>query len=467
MSNASPEPLALTAAAPTEAAAVRRGWSYVGTGAVAALSIAAAVAGDAILARAWSRSDFLLYNGVNRFLGLLVGVVCFQLGFGIVKECRNDDKRHATRVLANALAVSGGLWLASTALLFAFSKTIARFLQADAFGDWRVVGLFSVWLLGNTLLHVVVSWLRACREVAASNHLALFCRAVAVTSVAVLMLAIPGWVPGYYGVLGFVVAAGCLVPAFRRCDLRDATFDFPLCRRLVAFSSSRCADALLRQASLVALTMTLFALGRGEAAGELGILQMLIRGMESLFQPLVLLVLADSFALRTPEDTRRDVQRMWTAVVLFSIPATVGLMVCGELFLTAWLGGEYHDLSLAFQVTALSVLPTIGSVLLRGHLDSRWAVSPLAWINAAGIVVTAGAAGVMHACGADSLVSLSAMVVAVQWLQFGVQFLLLRQACGLRVYDGSAVKELSHRLVRLGRRARPATVQMATPGEDV
>lgn len=458
MANASAESLPL--AGPASAGAVAspprtgRRWSYIGTGAVAALSIAAAIVGDALLARAWPRSEFLLYNGVNRFLSLIVGVVCLQLGFGLVKECRNATTADGTRVLANAVYVSGALWLIATLLMLAFAEPLARFLHLEAFADRRVIGMISVWLLGHTLLHVVVSWLRACGEVTASNQLAFVCRVVAVLGIAAGFLFVPADVSNYYGWLGAAVGAACLISALRRSRVASLGLDLALCRRLVAYSWSRCADGLLRQASLVALTTTLFALGRGETAGEIGILQMLIRGMESLFQPLVLLVLADSFAQTSSEGARRDVQRMWTAVVLFSIPATIALIVLGELFLACWLGAEYRDLAGAFRVTALSVLPTIGTILLRGHLDSRWAISPLAWINAAAIVVTAAAAWWLEQVGLGSLRSLSIMVVAVQWVQFAVQFVLLRNACGLRVWDQKTLVDIVGRLRSTTRKRR-------------
>ncbi|MCC7424950.1 MAG: hypothetical protein IT428_32160 [Planctomycetaceae bacterium] len=500
MANASAESLVSTApAASTHAAPIARAsrrWSYIGTGAVAALSIAAAIVGDALLARAWPRGDFLLYNGVNRFLSLLVGLVCLQLGFGLVKECRNASPAEGTRVLANAIYVSGAVWFVSTLLMLAFAGSLAEFLHLDAFADRRVVAMISVWLLGHTLLHVVVSWLRACGEVSASNQLAFVCRVVAVLGIATGFLLIPAEVSSYYGWLGAVVGAACLVAALhygrqqamgssddgwlgsRLCEppahaVRHPTgnslrskpstppsagspvaFDFALCRRLVSYSWSRCADGLLRQASLVALTTTLFALGRGETAGELGILQMLIRGIESLFQPLVLLVLADSFAHTSPEASRRDAQRMWTAVVLFSVSATVGLMVVGEWFLACWLGPEYRDLAGAFRMTALSVLPTIGTILLRGHLDSRWSISPLAWINGVAIVVTSAAAWWMDRSGLGSLMALSMMVVVVQWIQFAVQFVLLRTACGLRLWDRATLDEIIGRLRSAMRKRR-------------
>ena len=220
------------------------------------------------------------------------------------------------------------------------------------------------------------------------------------------------------------------------------------------FSSSRCLDAVLRQSSLVALTAALFALGRGDVAGELGILQMLIRGMESLFQPLVLLVMSDSLKHSSAESKCADAQRLWTALLLFSIPASAGMMLVGETLLNSWLGDGYGAMAAAFRLTSLSALPTIGAVLLRGYLDGSREVSPLAWIYAAGMGLTVGVLCLLDRPGAATLVSVSACLTLVQWGQFAVQFWMLRQVCGVRVFDAAIMREMLGRIWR--RRAAPS-----------
>jgi O-antigen/teichoic acid export membrane protein len=410
-------------------------FDYLSTVTVAAGNIVAAVIVSAILARTWTVSEFLLYSTCSRYLSLLFCVTSFSLGFGVVQYYAAEHVGDRRAVLLTAIATSMGLCLLVGVPLLAFAGEISEFLQAN-FAEARVAAsLACIWLIGLSLLHVMLAFLRATGQVALSNWLQFHGQTLSLLVVAVVGWCTPLSVPGYFAAVGGLVIAGCLLAGFSQSAPISARIDVGLSRRLVAFSSSRFADALLKHLSHAAIITLLLVWGHHVLAGQMALLQCLLRGLESLFQPLVLLVFADCARAGSADIVRRQAQAMWNAVLVAAAVVLPATSLFGQALLGLWLGPEYRELGAEFSIAAIGFAPTAAIVLLRGYLEGNARISPIAVLNAADAAIVVASACALHASGLMTLMNLVLVLAVSRWLQLGAVLWILAKRHQVRLLE--------------------------------
>lgn len=421
--------------------------AYASTALVAAGNIAAAVLVAAILARSWSMSDFLLYSSCNRYLNLLFCITSFSVGYGIVRFTAGAASTQSKRVLATAVVGSLSLCAVLFIVLQIFAGEICSFLSVNVANARLAVGLTFVWVVGQSLLHIVLAHLRATRQYTLANFVHFFGKTVALVGASLAVWQLAGApVYGYYAGVGALVIAGCAVGVlFQRAPL-SLHFDPGLGRALAGYSSSRFLDALLKHAAGAVLLTMLFALSLNVLAGQVALFQTLLRGLESICQPLVLLVFSDYLRLPSRAAARRQVQATWNALVLSSVLLLPVAMLAARPLLGLWLGEQFLALGGEFTVAAFGFAPAMAIVLLRGYLDAEFHFSPIAVLNGVTLVLLISVTGAMYALGELTLLNVVLLLAASRWLQLVAVFWLLKRTHQLRLFDALEARSTMRRI---------------------
>ena len=103
--------------------------SYLTTIAVSAVNIIASVVTTGILARAWTREEFLLYGSLNRYTNFLFTLASGCLGYGVVHFIHHADDTRRQRILSTSATLVAAFSGVVAACLFWFRLEIAAFLQ--------------------------------------------------------------------------------------------------------------------------------------------------------------------------------------------------------------------------------------------------------------------------------------------------------------------------------------------------
>lgn len=411
--------------------------AYLSTTLVTALNIVATLGVSSILSRAWSKTDFLLFTTLNRYLSLLYCVVSLSLGFGVVQFYRTTSMHNKKRVLSNALLITAVLAAITTATVMLNSRTLIDFFDNKALSSYWAFAAACLWVMAQAVYHVVLSYERALGNTRAANTLMFVVKTLIVLCVGAL-----AWtsqlisVPAYYGYVGVAICVVVAVEIYRLQPTWVLSANDIICRELSSISWSRALESILRHAMMPIIATILYVVGRPEIAGGIVVVAMLLRGIESLFQPLVLMVLADSInaSSQTLAHSRR-IQLCWDCILLTSLPTVACLVFIAESMLSVWLGDSYQVLASGFQLISLALPAVLGTVLLRGNLESRYRLSPLAFTSLARIVIVVATLAVLAHLDCISLVSVAATIAVLYWAQFSFLFLLLKREFGTVLFS--------------------------------
>jgi O-antigen/teichoic acid export membrane protein len=413
--------------------------SYASTTAVTATSIVATLGVSALLARTWSVDDFMLYITLNRYLSLIYCLTSFSLGFGVVHSYLNGSHQTKPKVLPNALFIVFLFCLIALITGQLLAEPIIQFLDSPTLASRWAIFSAMLWVTAQSLYHVVLSYLRGLGFTQAANWLMFLVKTGLVAGLSLWAFVSDAVaVPYYYGILGILILTVTSVFAWDSRATWRYTLDLGVWRELIEYSSSRCIESLLKHCLIPLLITLLYFLNRQDVAGGTVVLAMLLRGVESLFQPLVLMVLADALATQSNSvSAKTRVQMSWDAVLLFSIPAALLLATFAEHILVLWLGESYRELGPAFRYFAISLPAVLGTVLLRGNLDAHYRISPLAMTGCISNALIFIGIVTLHLLHQLSLDSTALMLGTVYWIQFLVLFALLRKQYGISLLSST------------------------------
>ncbi len=419
---------------------------YISTAAVSALNIVAVIAVTGLLARVWDERQFLLYGTTNRYLNFLFCFTSGSLGYAIVRNATSPDPARRRRVLFNAVFLASVLTGLLCAALLMLLPGISAALQEPAFTtSW--VPLCALWLGGQSLLHALLAYLRSSDQLQLANRIHWISKSLFILAAAVLIAQFPGaGVPAYYGIVGGLILAACAAGLWAQRASADAVLDLRLCGDMLAFSSSRMADAVLKSSFLVVLITVLSVNGAGRIAGQIAVITFMLRGIEALCQPLVMLVMTDSIARGSRKRVRDMIESTWLALLIMLTPLMLGLYFLREPIVELYLGQRYSGLAMEFGVISLSLLPTVAVVLFRGHLDGRLQVSPVMYANVFAVAAIALTTAALLSSGKLSLLAITIAIVGIRWVQFAFILWVLRQTFGMSLYRHEVLLRLIRRI---------------------
>ncbi len=432
---------------------------YLSTAAISAANILAVIAVTAILARAWDEEQFLLYGKANRYLNFLFCICNGSLGYAIVRYGSFGDEAKRKRVLFNALCLIGGLTLLVAAPILPSIEWIAKRLSEPKKITHEWVIPCVMWLFAQSFLHILLAHLRSSDQLKLANKVHWLAKTVCIVSGASLVWAMtamdrPLSVPKYYGAVGLLVAATCVAGFITQWRQIEPTLDPKLCGRMLEFSSTRIMDAILRTSFLVVVMTMVGWAGYGKIAGQIAVITFLLRGIEALCQPLVMLVMTDSLAKDSNERVRDMIEATWIGLTIFTVPIMLILaLFCGpivKLYLTA----KFQGLSAEFGIISLSLLPTVAVVLFRGHLDGKLKVSPIMYSNILGVASITAVSWWLISSNQVSLRTITWSIVAIRWVQFGFVMWMLRRIFGVAIYRHEAFLKLYVQARRVVRKIR-------------
>lgn len=409
-----------------------------------------------ILARAWSEDQLLLYGKANRYLNLLFCLTNGSLGYAIVRYGTVGDQTKRNRVLFNAVCLIAGLTLLVSAFVLVSIERIGVALSEPRISrEWIIP--CGAWLFAQSFLHVMLAHLRSSDQLKLANKIHCTAKTLCILSIASLVWIMgftsePMSVPKYYGLVGLLVTATCVTGFVSQWNRLEPTLDPKLCTQMLGFSSTRVVDGVLKNACLVLLITMLSVGGAAKIAGQIAVITFLLRGIEALCQPLVMLVMTDSLAKDSKRRVREMVEMTWTALAVFTIPIMLGLFFFCKPVVTLYLGSKYQSLASEFGIISLSLLPTVAVVLFRGHLDGKLKVSPVMYSNIIGLLgIGAVTAWLMHT-NSVSLKSITIAVVWIRWIQFALIMWVLHRTFRVKVFRRAVVWKLVGRLLtKLGR----------------
>lgn len=432
---------------------------YISTAAISAANIIAIIVVTGILARAWDETQFLLYGKANRYMNFLFCIANGSLGFAIVRQASFGREARRHRILFNALCLVGLLSLIVGAGLLVFSNWIAEFLNEPRLTrNWVIPCV--LWLFAQSFLHIMLAHLRSSDQLSLANRIHWITKTACVLAAALIAWQLPAviaWtspgtstssgpisvsVPAYYGMVGTFVLITCVVGFINQWPRIEPTLDPKLCGRMLEFSSTRVADALLKNSFLVLLITMLSASGSARIAGQIAVITFLLRGIEALCQPLVMLVMTDSLSRNSKQRVRDMVESSWLCLAIFTIPLMIGLYFFATPVVTLYLGYRYQALAGEFGLISLSLLPTVAVVLFRGHLDGQLKISPVMYANVIGLVAIGGVTWWLQHTDQVSLRSITLSIVVIRWIQFTFIMWVLRRTFGVALYRHSALKRL-------------------------
>ncbi|MHB8079040.1 MAG: lipopolysaccharide biosynthesis protein [Candidatus Krumholzibacteriia bacterium] len=394
-----------------------------------------------LLARAWPMADFLLFASLRRYLATLHCVVTAELRYGIVKYSFDRESAARRRVLWNAVYLTATLFL----LVAGATQLAARWIYpylGPALADGRgPLLLVSLWLLGQAWFHVGQAYLRSTGQIHAANALCFLAGTVVILLLAVAALVTRAVsVPLFFGLTGLVTAAIFLAFAFAQRRSASPVPDPGLCARMAGYSSSRFLDSLLRQFAYTLPVMVASALGQLTLAGQIAVMVSAVRSFDGLFQPLIVLVFADSLGARSPDSARRTLQATWDVSLALTLPVLVAVGLLSRPLLSLWLGSRYADLAPAFAALCTTLLPTVTIVLVRGYLDSLSRFSPFVVLNAVSVAMLGAGTVMLHAHARLTPLNMAVLISLVNWGQLVVVYRMLRKAYGLRLFDGNVIR---------------------------
>lgn len=412
---------------------------YLSTAAISVANILAVVAVTAILARAWDKEQLLLYGKANRYLNFLFCITNGSLGYAIVRYGSFGDEAKRKRVLFNALCLIGGLTLLVAAPLLPSIEWIAKKLSEPNRISHEWVVPCVMWLFGQSFLHLLLAHLRSSDQLKLANKVHWAAKTVCILSAATLVWLMaqagsPLSIPKYYGLVGLLVTTICVIGFTTQWKDLEPTLDPRLCGRMLGFSSTRVVDGILRASFLVVVLTILGANGYATIAGQIAVITFLLRGIEALCQPLVMLVMTDSLAKDSNERVRDMIETTWIGLAILTIPMMAVLAAfCGpivRLYLTA----KFQGLAGEFGIISLSLLPTVAVVLFRGHLDGKLKISPIMYSNILGVAAIATVSWWLIDTDRVSLRTITWSIVAIRWVQFAFVMWLLRRTFGVAIY---------------------------------
>lgn len=429
---------------------------YLSTAVVSAANIMAVIAVTGILARAWDEDQFLLYGKTNRYLNFLFCITNGSLGYAIVRYGSFGNPEKRKRVLFNAMCLIGGLTLAVAAPLLVGIEWVAKQLNEPKFSHEWVIPCV-IWLFGQSFLHILLAHLRSSNQLGLANKVHWTAKTICIFSAAVIVWVMtqvnaPLSVPKYYGLVGILVATTCVLGFVSQWRQLEPTLDPRLCGRMLEFSSSRVIDAILRSSFLVMLITVLGANGHARIAGQIAVITFLLRGIEALCQPLVMLVMTDSLSKGSSERVRKMIEMTWIGLAAVTLPLMTMLYLFCKPVVTVYLSRKYQALAPEFGLISLSLLPTVAVVLFRGHLDGKMKVSPLLYANVFGLIAIGFVTWWLQRAGLVSLRSITLSIVVIRWAQFAFIMWLLHRLFGVRIYRRETVVEVSARLQALIRK---------------
>jgi O-antigen/teichoic acid export membrane protein len=248
-------------------------------------------------------------------------------------------------------------------------------------------------------------------------------------------------VPQFYGLVGLLVTTTCILGFASQWKNLEPTLNPKLCGHMVEFSSTRIVDALLKNSFLVVVITLLSTHGTASAriAGQVAVITFLLRGIEALCQPLVMLVMTDSLAKDSKEKIRRMIETSWIALAVFTVPLMLVLFTLCEPIVKLYLGSKFQGLGEEFGVISLSLLPTVAVVLFRGHLDGKLKISPIMYANIVGVVAIGAITWFLLDRNMVSLQIIAWSIVAIRWVQFLFVMLLLNRMFGVVPYRHEAM----------------------------
>lgn len=395
------------------------------------MNIAAVIAVTGILARAWDERQFLLYGTANRFLTFLFCIASGSVGYAIVKNQALSESGVRQRVLTNAMLLITMLTTAVGCLLYAFLPMIADFLNEPRLTRSWVLPVVA-WLFAQSSLHVLLAHLRSSDQLRIANIVHWCAKSLCVIAMAGTVWFLPRLsVPFYYGSVGILICLVCAAGMATQWRRIECAVDVALCRRMLSFSFSRIIDALLRNAFLVLVIMMLATNGQGRLGGQIAVITFLLRGIETLCQPLVMLIMTDSIVRDSQDRVREMIETTWAGLCLIAVPLMAALFFLSKPIVTFCLSTKHQGLSQEFGIIALSLLPTVSIVIFRGHLEGRFRVSPIMWSNVFGIVAIGCVIGWLQWTDRIGLGAITQAIVAIRWLQFGFIMWLLCRAFGV------------------------------------
>lgn len=427
---------------------------YLSTAAISVANILAVIAVTAILARAWDKEQFLLYGKANRYLNFLFCITNGSLGYAIVRYGSFGDEAKRKRVLFNALCLIGGLTLLVAAPLLPSIEWIAKKLSEPKRISHEWVVPCVMWLFAQSFLHILLAHLRSSDQLKLANKVHWAAKTVCIMSAATVVWLMtqagsPLSIPKYYGLVGLLVTTICVIGFTTQWKDLEPTLDPKLCGRMLGFSSTRVVDGILRASFLVVVLTVLGAGGYGTIAGQVAVITFLLRGIEALCQPLVMLVMTDSLAKDSNERVRDMIETTWIGLAIITIPMMIVLAVfCGpivRLYLTA----KFQGLAGEFGIISLSLLPTVAVVLFRGHLDGKLKISPIMYANIVGVVGIGLVSWWLIENKSVSLRAITWSIVAIRWIQFAFVMWLLRRLFGVSVYRHEVLIRLLEKVRQL------------------
>ena len=190
---------------------------------------------------------------------------------------------------------------------------------------------------------------------------------------------------------------------------------------------------MLKNSFLVLVITMLSAHGPETAliAGQVAVITFLLRGIEALCQPLVMLVMTDSLSKDSTDRIRRMVETAWIALASVTIPLMVALFLFCQPIVRLYLGSRFQGLGEEFGIISLSLLPTVAVVLFRGHLDGKLKISPIMYANIGGLIAVGAATWFLLDSNTVTLKAIAWTIVAIRWVQFAFVMWLLRYLFGV------------------------------------
>lgn len=337
--------------------------TYYGTYFVSLLGMCSMLFLTGVFARLWSYSEFAEFSKLLRYLGLLSSISSFSLGFSIIYyEAKEKTWQKIFPTAFYAVSAS--------------SLIIGFFYTSFTSVELHVV----LWLLSSALFHVFISATRRDSPLIA-NIVTIFIK-ILILNLIVILCAINSldkyaYFSGYGGAVIFTLLAVAIMQGY---SINPISISLKTGRMLYTHAFSRMLDNSVRALMhFVPVVMADIKIA-GDAAGEVAIVLVLSKAIESSLQPVVMQIHSNRVGGSSLASSNSVFVLLRIGVAGAAL-VTLGLFFFGELIVSQWLSNEYNGLIKYMYFTIWCTPCIIVLQWIRANLESSRDHSPLLKYN--------------------------------------------------------------------------------------
>lgn len=376
--------------------------SYMGTYSYAILSILTMLIMTGLFSRHLSNDEFLEFTQTLRYMGFIVTVSSFSLGFSIIKK-------REVYSLENEIypVVFGGVLFTSFFLGVAYTI----FFKAPIY--------LTIWIVSMSLFHVYISSVRS-ESSAEANFISIQLKVILIISVVVIIISLDIESLKYFFIYGFLVFTYIIWNSMKRgYKLFCFCHSLKVISDLYRHAFSRSLDNLARIFfHIIPVLMADFFIGK-EASGLIVLTLIITKTFESSVQPVVLHIHANRVK-KKENITLNKVIVVLLSSLLLSVAVKVFIYYFGEMLVTAWITSDYLIIVEYMNIIIWAVPCIVLLQFMKSELESKASISPFVYINVISVVFLV----VMSVWFSDNINSILKSYVGVYILKVIASFFL-------------------------------------------